>query len=143
MAFERIISKLQSLNVPQLIRTVLRPSLQLIEELQREQLFAGIDSFGEPIIPEYSTDTIRRKGKKSPPQPTDRVTLKDTGKFYKGIKGEIKDKKIIVTGRDSKTEMLKGKYGEKILGLTDENVALVLEGVRQPLIQRVQKILLS
>ena len=143
MAFERIIKRLTSLNIPQIIRTTLRPSLGLIADLQREQLFAGIDSFGEPIIPEYSTDTIRRKGKKSPRQPTDRVTLKDTGKFYKGIKGEIKDQKITVTSRDLKTEMLKGKYGDKILGLTDENIALVLERARQPLIQRIQKILLS
>ena len=145
MAFERIINKLTAINVPQVLRTVLRPSLGLIEELQRKQLFAGIDSFGKPITPKYTKNTIGRKKRKRPPQPTDRVTLKDTGKFYKGLKAEIKDNKIDVIGQDPKTQELEDKYEEEnpILGLTEANIELVLARAREPIITQIQKALLS
>ena len=52
-------------------------------DLQREQLFSGINAEGDPIEPEYSPRTVAIKKKKG--QPTDRVTLRDTGDFYKGV----------------------------------------------------------
>jgi len=84
---------------------------------QQEQLFAGKNKKGKPITPKYTPFTKRIKNQKG--QPTDRVTLKDTGHYYSAIfLVVIKGAGIYRTlSSDVKSQWLIAKYGENILGL--------------------------
>jgi len=71
-------------------------------------------------------------------QPTDRVTLRDTGDFHKSFRIEPTDETIEITADDWKTEELKDRYGEGIMALSDEHLqsvkqAFVLPGLRSKL----------
>lgn len=68
----------------------------------------------------YKPLTIQIKTEKR--QPTDRVTLRDTGDFHKSIHVEADQTYFEIVADDWKTDDLKFKYGDNILGLTDENL---------------------
>lgn len=91
-----------------------------IVKMQQDRLFSGKRSDGTDIEPEYkfvTTDIKLRKG-----QPTDRVTLKDTGDFYEGIFAETWDgKEVLIDSSDPKSGELKEKYGEGLFGITDDD----------------------
>lgn len=84
----------------------------------------------------YSRLTIKLKEIKG--QPTDRVTLRDTGDFHKSFRIEPTDDTVEITADDWKTEELKDKYGQGIMALSDEHlhsvkIAFILPGLRQKL----------
>ena len=88
-------------------------------DMQREQMYRGEKALGIPIVPPYTLYTVYIKTAKG--QPTDRVTLKDTGAFYEGIYVERHGKELVFDSTDEKTSDLKEKYGESIFGLQKEN----------------------
>lgn len=90
----------------------------LMEESQRAQMMAGETSLGEPITPPYTLFTIRMKEMKG--QPSDRVTLRDTGAFHSAIFVERNGKELIFGSTDEKTTKIIQKYGEGIFGLKTE-----------------------
>jgi len=91
-----------------------------IEDDNRTQLFSGEYVDGSRIKPKYTNLTVAIKTKKG--QPTDRVTLKDTGAFYSGIKATVKSNELIIDSTDSKTSDLFTKYGSgQLLGLNEVN----------------------
>ena len=67
----------------------------------------------------YTDFTVQIKTEKG--QPTDRVTLRDTGDFHKSIHVEAGTSYFEIVASDWKTEELKGKYGDDILGLNAEH----------------------
>ena len=67
----------------------------------------------------YTPFTIEIKKEKG--QPTDRVTLRDTGDFYDSMKVDAERTYFEIVADDWKTEELKGKYGDDILGLNAEH----------------------
>ncbi len=90
-----------------------------IEELNRGQMFIGKRADGTEILPTYSDVTIFLKDQKG--QPSDRVTLRDTGAFWNSIKVDVNSDSYTVGATDSKTSKLVKKYGEKIFGLSKES----------------------
>lgn len=100
------------------------------EGLPTSQLFIkGEDSTGKELSKiggSYSPFTIEEKKKKG--QPTDRVTLKDTGDFYMSFEvipfkgGFIIDANTIKDGED-----LEDDWGHNIIGLQDENIQILIE----------------
>lgn len=82
---------------------------------QQAQLFTGTDSDDKSIRPPYAARTITIKKRKG--QPTDRVTLRDTGAFYKGIFVEVRETTFVTDSIDEKTGDLLDKYGKRIFGL--------------------------
>lgn len=100
---------------------VLDANAAFIENLNRAQLFAGKDSTGADITPDYTEYTTLVKSEKQ--QPTDRVTLRDTGAFYESIFSEVFENAFDLKADDPKTVELKDKYGPDILGLTEESKA--------------------
>lgn len=92
---------------------------------QREQLFSGINAEGDEITPEYSPRTVAIKRKKG--QPTDRVTLRDTGDFYAGIFIEPREDIYVVDSADEKAGALQKKYGEEIFDLAPKNKEKYIE----------------
>lgn len=75
----------------------------------------------------YAPSTIRIKTKKG--QPTNRVTLKDTGDFYKSFDVQIKpNADFSITSDSIKNGVdLHDRWGENIEGLQPENVVLVMD----------------
>lgn len=85
----------------------------------RIQLDMGIDGYYDEIRPHYAPRTIKRKIKKG--QPTDRVTLKDTGKFYDSLYLEFDEGGFRILSNDEKAKYLIAKYGSPILRVDNEN----------------------
>jgi carbon monoxide dehydrogenase subunit G len=89
-----------------------------IEDLNIAQLKQGLKSDGTSTG-EYKS--IAYKGYLTP------VDLEKTGAFHKGISAESKNAQLFIDSSDSKTNELQDKYGDEILGLTDENLDEVVE----------------
>lgn len=89
----------------------------------RGQLYEqGITRDGDKIAEyrPYRPITIQIKRMKG--QPTSRVTLYDEGDFHASFRVIAGDTSFLIDATDFKTESLIAKYGEQILGLTDDNL---------------------
>lgn len=82
-------------------------------------MFAGIRATGADITPAYAPYTVLIKDQKG--QPSDRVTLKDTGQFYENIFVDVNSETFEIDSNDPKSEALQKKYGSRIFGLTPES----------------------
>lgn len=99
----------------------------IIDMNAEEQLFEqGVNRLGVEIsdYAPYSPVTIAIKEAKG--QPTNRVTLRDEGDFESSFYLEVGDKQFEIKASDFKTEDLIKKYGRQILGLTDENISILI-----------------
>ena len=99
----------------------------IIDMNAEEQLFEqGVNRLGVSIMDyaPYSPVTIAIKEAKG--QPTNRVTLRDEGDFESSFYLEVSDKQFEIKASDFKTEDLIKKYGRQILGLTDENISILI-----------------
>jgi hypothetical protein len=107
---------------------------QIILELQtQEQMYQGIDSKGIDIKPAYADSTIKIKRKKL--QPTDRVTLFDTGAFYNSLEIIAGQNDAVIRTVISYSVYLVDKYAD-ILGLDEENWTKFLENYTIPTIKK-------
>lgn len=84
-----------------------------------DQLMTGIRGDGRKIEPPYTPFTQSIKREKG--QPTDRVTLKDTGDFHESIFSDDDRFPVLFDFRDWKRNKLFEKYGEEISELTKES----------------------
>lgn len=96
---------------------------RFLETLNREQLFKGKRADDTDIAPPYTSRTIQIKKAKS--QPTDRVTLKNTGAFYSSIRANVQANSVKINATDNKMEKLQTKYKKEIIGITLSNRQLV------------------
>lgn len=95
----------------------------IIDMNAEEQLFEqGVNNLGVSIsdYQPYTSFTIKIKHMKN--QPTDRVTLRDTGDFHSSFYLLVGTEQFEIKASDPKTEDLIKKYGRQILGLTNENI---------------------
>lgn len=90
-------------------------------EMQQQQMYSGQRSDGSMIEPQYSY--LTRILKERAGEPTDRVTLFDTGDFYGGIFVEDTGTEVVFSSSDWKTEELEWKYGNDIFDLQPERYA--------------------
>lgn len=118
----------EALTSGRLIQNIIWDNEAYIVDLNaEEQLYEqGIDRLGVEITDyaPYSPVTIAIKEAKG--QPTNRVTLRDEGDFESSFFLEVGDKQFEIKASDFKTEDLIRKYGCQILGLTDENIAILI-----------------
>ena len=103
--------------------SIIQDQGEIIADLNASQLAQGIKADGTEITPQYAESTIEYKqGKTGLSGITDRVTLFDSGDFYRGIAvTKVDAEKFTITSIDDKTPKLEAKYGNKIFGLTSEN----------------------
>jgi hypothetical protein len=114
---------------------------QVLDLNRNDQLYdRGVDNFGGRLSPDYAPSTIRKKGKKG--QPTDRVTLRDTGVFHRSFFLNYRSDEIEFMAeantkrRDfSLLSWLKSRYGKGILGLTEENIEKLKGYISQEIIR--------
>jgi len=97
----------------------------------QEQLYdKGVNADGQDIFgyAPYRPETISRKASEG--QPTDRVTLKDTGAFYRSFYIIFGVDSFYITASDPLTQTLSTKYSDNsekdnIFGLTNENMLIL------------------
>lgn len=111
----------------------------LIIELNQSQLYdLGEDSEGKKLWSyrpgqPYSPYTIKLKQMKG--QPTDRLTLKDTGDFYKSFSVEVKGTDIILDANGNKADTnLFDEYGINILGLNEKNFETFIKKLQEEVV---------
>ena len=111
-----------------LIPTTMKKYEPQVPGVIRERLYtSGTYTTDKPIVTYfantpnvYAHRTIDIKLDKSPPQPTDRVTLKDTGQFYGSIKATAGSDAYTVTGNTEKFE--ESVNPEGVLGLSETDI---------------------
>lgn len=119
-----VISKYRD-GVNDLVAEILRDNAPFITDLVAEfQMRKGIEGTGEPIRPEYTPYTVYLKGLKG--QPTDFVTLRDTGEFYASLELRVTNDSFVVYSDDPKAKDLAEKYSTRIFNLTEENLQSVI-----------------
>ena len=94
----------------------------------------GEDSRGLSIRPAYKPITIRIKKRKG--QPTDRVTLRDTGRFHKSLKVIPYEEYVEITTDIEYAKYIFKKYGDDVLGIQEE---LLKEFVVNYVIEELKK----
>jgi hypothetical protein len=109
----------------------------------QEQLFnKGIDSEGVRLDAArgfgYANVTKQIKARKG--QPTDRITLKDTGEFYQSFKVDVREGVITINADAQKDDTnLFDEWGVDILGLTEESIKrlkpLIIENYKQYILE--------
>lgn len=99
---------------------------KIIGTLQNQLYQRGINGAGEKIMDyaPYRAKTIARKKRKG--QPTTRVTLKDTGAFYRGMNIFFDPAGFYINSSVSYTKDLKKKYKPLIFRLTNQNFTKIV-----------------
>lgn len=82
------------------------------------------------FLPDYSPRSVNQFGK--PPGP---MKLYDQGDFYRGITLKVMANGIELTGLDIKTEMLQLRYGDNIIGLSEESIDILMNDYVKPLLE--------
>jgi hypothetical protein len=124
---------------------------KIIQLNTQDQLYQqGIDSKGKKLRSGsisaiinnevYALMTIAIKEAKG--QPTDRVTLKDEGDFYRSWSVEATDDEFIISAKTLKEDGdLIDDWGEDIIGLTDENLEIIIGMAREAVINYTRQTL--
>jgi len=118
----------------QAIEKAIRDNEEFILALNYEdQLYdKGIRNDSKKIVPSYAESTIKRKKRKN--QPTGRVTLRDENIFHRSFYIYYGSGNFEIMTTDPIEPFLTYRYGEQILGLTDENLRYVIEKIIAPVI---------
>ena len=124
------------LNLQEEIENIIKDNEGFLVGLIKNRLYQhGIDADGKPILPDYAPSTVKRK--KEDNQRSSHVTLRDTGDFYQGMFIEVKNWIITASSTDGKTDSLIEKYGEGILGFTQEEQDQIVFSIVEPRIQKI------
>lgn len=123
--FEQLIKDVQQMHIGMkqaVIKALQEPLIEAqIIDANTEQLWAGKTRDNQDIEPPYSEWTVAVKNTFG--QPFDRVTLKDTGAFYKAFTVKWGPDKFELLSTDEKYDKLGEKYGFQIYGLSPEHLA--------------------
>jgi len=114
----------------------------IITMIQRKQLFEqGVDKFGN-VIGEYSyaTEVISRGEK----QQGDHYTLEDSGEFYRSMFVVVYNDLFEINANAKKDDdNLFDLYGTGIIGLTKENMDILVQKIRYSYLTYAKRILLG
>lgn len=141
---KRVVEFNDGLTSGEFIKSIIEENDAFIVEMNsEEQLFErGITSTGVSIADyaPYSPITVEIKQQKG--QPVNRVTLRDEGDFHASFALEITNEQFEIVANDWKVRDLTLYYGDEILGLTDENIAVVARQMVYPgLMEKAKQIL--
>ena len=143
--FDDMISGLESFlsDTDAILISLVVKEENLVLDLNRLlQLYAtGENDQKQPITPLYTPYTITIKRQKG--QPTDRVTLKDTGAFYNSFDIKYSANEFTIFATDPKTRRLVAKYGASIFGLNDYSLQVLIDTIKPKLVEELNKRLLA
>ena len=142
MMFEGWIKALQEVKGKrdEIVISSVKELEDFILNMNRAQMYSGIRNDGSEIKPAYTPFTVDIKTNITH-QPTDRVTLKDTGDFYKAFTIVYSKDFFILYSRDPKTGALLTKYKDEIFGLTDKNLEKLIEKIKPIILEKINKML--
>lgn len=138
----KLLKNFQKLNTQDILIKIYTPDKfekEVLDKNRIDQLYnEGVDSDGI-VLPAYAASTVERKRRKG--QPTDRVTLKDTGEFY-GTFDLIfnSDLDFEIVAEDGEKGLF-DRYGSKIVGWTNENKDEIIQDIQTKFIAEVQRII--
>lgn len=124
----------------QVVLDIVQDDEELVLDMNREQMYSGVRADGSQIRPEYTANTISVKQRKG--QPTNRVTLKDTGDHYREMFIQYGDDAFGIYSDAEYAIHLGNKYQFDIYGLTPDNIDILSEVVGGKLGDRLESILL-
>jgi hypothetical protein len=119
MTLHALQRKTKAFDISREVTEVILDTKEDIAELNRGQMFLGKRADGTDITPTYADLTIAIK--ESLGEPSDRVTLRDTGAFWDSIEVDANSETFTIDATDEKTNKLVKKYGNKIFGLSKES----------------------
>lgn len=132
-----MIDRVQNLQPYEVAKESIAETKEAIADLNAEQMNKGLRNDGSEILPAYNVLTLQIKKLKG--QPTDRVTLKDTGAFYAGITADVRGEVVEILSTDPKSEHLEKKYSKRagsnkgsIFGLSGPFKVEYIDGYLQP-----------
>lgn len=126
--------RLKAFNVGATIKELLEERKNVISDLNTEQLNKGLDSEGNDLGV-YKIFSYKNRFRP--------VDLRDTGAFHNSIQPKLNKERIEVIATDEKTDMLQDKYGDEILGLSDEGKQYLIDDIRDEFIQSYRKAVLK
>lgn len=138
--FDDLKAKVRAIDTDSMAREVVSLYANEIVERNRESLESGQYDTGVSISPAYTAKTIRIKRKRG--QPYDRVTLRNSGRFYSRMRVVLKRTGFSITSTDRKTMMLKMKYDGSmgsIFGLQDADMAWLSWVVAERIRNRIKQ----
>lgn len=130
-----IANRLKALNektIEQLILQWLKEFGDEMLNMERQRLLQGLNAKGEPLKPEYASDSYANYKLRFNPLGVVDLTL--TGEFTKSFYIDFSSFPIKLYATDGKTEKLVAKYGEEIFGETEQD----LETIRDYIAARYQ-----
>ena len=136
-AVDNLLKQLDRLSIDKIVIEAAKEKEVEIIAMNTEQLYSGIDGEGNRITPLYAQSTIKAKRRKN--QPTDRVTLKDKGDFYDSFEVIYREQEIELIARDEKRVYLFRRYGEQVVGLTEENINKLSELLAESIKEKLKK----
>lgn len=132
--------RFKSILDQELKNEILRCEDVIVEMITQEQLYnSGINGRGVEIASyaPYASRTIKKKLRKG--QPTNRVTLKDTGSLYHSLHIEFDDEGFYVTSSQDKVKYLMEHYGTAIFRLSNQNLKVLLNDYVRPSLKEKMK----
>ncbi len=144
MPFDKIKSDIINLKrggFNTIIRDAIKDNANIIVKMNTEdQLYnEGIDKYGVKLK-DYRPRTKQIKQfEKSPAQPVDRTTLRDTGDFHKSYFLKLFSDSFQIESDDEKRDKLFQKYGSGIFGLTQDNMRVLRNILKLEVLQQIRK----
>ena len=127
---EILSKRIKQINIERAIKESIEAHSNEIADLNTEQLNKGLKADGG-TTGDYAN--IGYKGRLRP------VDLYDTGDFHKSIHAKAFKKAFEIVATDEKTDKLQDRYGDDILGLTDQNVTEAGQIIKETLTNKVRK----
>lgn len=134
--FKTLANNIQELSgkIPEFLMEIVKEHEYVILDMNtQEQLFEqGVNRLGVKLsdFAPYADYTLQFKAMKN--QPTDRVTLHDTGRFAGSFYLVVNSHGFEIEAGDAKTRDLVAKYGSEIFGLTEENKKILISEYIMP-----------
>jgi len=135
MTFREAYKRWSTIDVDNLFADAVIDDAAQVVDANTAQLWEGKDARGQMLPLPYANKTIEYKRGKG--QPTDRITLKDTGAFYSGFFVQKQKDGVIISSKDEKTPKLVREWGD-IFGLTDKSKAYLKPQIIHNFIKRLR-----
>ncbi|MDR2775626.1 MAG: hypothetical protein LBC19_12970 [Tannerella sp.] len=135
----QLIERLKAFDVRQSCIDVVRENGDAIVAVNQEQLQMGQKKDGSKVGWYRSEQYAQFKNSMNPLPPFRVPDLRLTGAFYAGMKLDIAGDSFVISSSDSKAPDLVEKYGEEILGISEEGAQLVKEEITMPAMRKKTK----
>lgn len=131
-----VLANLKGLDIEGIASQTVADNVEVIADLNATQLSEGFRADGSATLPSYSERTIELKKQRSGLSGvTDRVTLYDTGDFYRGLYAAVQGEDVEYGSTDTKADKLQDRYSTakgSIFGLNDDSRDELITGYLLP-----------